>query len=455
MSLASYRTPSGRGNGQAHGDYVHADAKLSSKGSSLPTYKVPGRVLDTINHTSMQDADFTASKLGAKFTKVFGNAAFENEASAAAEPSAVKMGNFFDEVDHRRPSRQVDQHAQQPDSGQLAAEDTVARGPSLMSFFRKTNSPNSTLRADEPLGTIVQAFRDAEELEDRTTPTPPEAPEMSTERILAAWEVELKQLIASNMRDEALHRPAPSQGLIRCYITRSKNLLGTHCSFELYLENGHVFLLAARRRKKSKVSSYVISQDLEDLKRDTENCVAKLKANFVGTEYMLWGKDTTSGDGKTGYASEDACVSYQVSVGKKSGPRIMHAILPNPESGWQPLAPDGTDCLSNNLALAKLRELPPYMERNVTTLCSKAATYCDEAKGFTLDFEGRVREPSVKNFQLVAWDHNTGRQGKDVLLQFGKLDSTTFILDFAFPLSVQTAFGLALSSIDTKLCCAV
>ncbi len=34
--------------------------------------------------------------------------------------------------------------------------------------------------------------------------------------------------------------------------------------------------------------SYVVSLDLEDLRRDTDNCMAKVKANFVGTEYVLW-----------------------------------------------------------------------------------------------------------------------------------------------------------------------
>lgn len=45
---------------------------------------------------------------------------------------------------------------------------------------------------------------------------------------------------------------------------------------QMHLDNGNAFLMAARKRKKSKVSSYVLSQDLEDLKRDTDNCLAKV-----------------------------------------------------------------------------------------------------------------------------------------------------------------------------------
>ena len=83
-------------------------------------------------------------------------------------------------------------------------------------------------------------------------------------------------MLSSNARNEAVHRAAPSGGMVKCYIKRVKGFFGAHCSFQMHLDNGDVFLLAARRRKKSKTSSYVVSQDLEDLKRDTDNCISKV-----------------------------------------------------------------------------------------------------------------------------------------------------------------------------------
>ena len=106
-------------------------------------------------------------------------------------------------------------------------------------------------------------------------------------------------------------RPAPSVGMIRCYIRRIKGFFGSHASFMLHLENEDVFLLAARRRKKSKTSSYVLSQDRDDLKRDTDNCLCKLKANFVGTEYMLWAKSEDR-NVKKGYGTELCCINFKV-----------------------------------------------------------------------------------------------------------------------------------------------
>lgn len=48
----------------------------------------------------------------------------------------------------------------------------------------------------------------------------------------------------------------------------------------------------------------------------------------------------------------------------------------------------------------------------------------------------------MKNFQLVAWDHNTDCTGGDVLLQFGKLGAETFALDFAYPLTAELALAI-------------
>jgi hypothetical protein len=51
--------------------------------------------------------------------------------------------------------------------------------------------------------------------------------------------------------------------------------------------------------------------------------------------------------------------------------------------------------------------------------CSYVAVCSDPPApaAFTLDFHGRVKEASVKNFQLVHWDHNTDRRGADLMLQ--------------------------------------
>lgn len=48
-----------------------------------------------------------------------------------------------------------------------------------------------------------------------------------------------------------------------------------------------IFLLAGRKRKKSKTSNYVISADPTDLSRQTDGFVGKLRSNVFGTTFFM------------------------------------------------------------------------------------------------------------------------------------------------------------------------
>ena len=66
-----------------------------------------------------------------------------------------------------------------------------------------------------------------------------------------------------------------------------------------------------------------------------------------------------------------------------------------------------------------------------------------------LDFGGRVKCASVKNFQLVSKD-----DPEEIILQFGKVDCDVFTMDFKPKLlSAQQAFMICLSTFDSKLSC--
>ncbi len=58
---------------------------------------------------------------------------------------------------------------------------------------------------------------------------------------------------------------------------RIKSLFGTHPKYEVYMENGDTFLMASRRRKKSKTSSYLLATSKEDdITRDADSCASKV-----------------------------------------------------------------------------------------------------------------------------------------------------------------------------------
>ena len=49
-------------------------------------------------------------------------------------------------------------------------------------------------------------------------------------------------------------------------------------------------MLSGRKRKKQKVSNYLISLDEEDMAKASGNYYGKVKSNFVGTEFSFFDK---------------------------------------------------------------------------------------------------------------------------------------------------------------------
>lgn len=63
--------------------------------------------------------------------------------------------------------------------------------------------------------------------------------------------------------------------------------------------------------------------------------------------------------------------------------------------------------------------------------------------------QGRVKQASVKNFQLVCKEE--GSSSNRILLQFGKMSADAYALDYdPASLTAVQAFGIALSSFGGK-----
>lgn len=98
-------------------------------------------------------------------------------------------------------------------------------------------------------------------------------------------------------------------------------------------------------------------------------------------------------------------------------------------------------------------------------LRTKVPEWNEEMQSYTLDYNGRARLASAKNFQLEAVDEAAtaegsrrarvkGRRRKSrraaalagVKLQFGKYDDNTFNLDYSHPLCGMQALAIALTT---------
>lgn len=86
--------------------------------------------------------------------------------------------------------------------------------------------------------------------------------------------------------------------------------------------------------------------------------------------------------------------------------------------------------------------------KNVVKLINKSPEWHKELHSFALNFNGRVTQASVKNFQIVH-EINTNY----IVMQFGKVSKDLYTCDFSYPMCALQAFAVAITSLDNKLGC--
>uniref|UniRef100_A0A0E0A2R0 Tubby-like F-box protein n=1 Tax=Oryza glumipatula TaxID=40148 RepID=A0A0E0A2R0_9ORYZ len=301
----------------------------------------------------------------------------------------------------------------------------------------------------------------------------------------------------------SLKQPGPKDFPIQCFVKRNKKksmfylylglLNGSHvvgivfpcpcisfsqCICDIYNSIRHhvhklgtmdkgKFLMAARRFRRGPHTEYVISLDADDLSQRSNAYVGKLRSDFWGTNFKIYDNQPPYDDAKTSSTRSSQCfgsthrfgsrricpqisagnfnvgqISYKYNLLKSRGPRRMFCTMecPSTQETWE-----------NSLKTKSLRCT------GTTVLRNKAPRWHEHLQCWCLNFHGRVTVASVKNFQLVATadpshPDSVGDE-ETVILQFGKVDSNIFTMDYRQPLSAFQAFAICLSSFGTKLAC--
>ncbi|MGH0115618.1 UNVERIFIED_CONTAM: hypothetical protein FKN15_037941 [Acipenser sinensis] len=306
---------------------------------------------------------------------------------------------------------------------------------------------------------------------DRAAPTPPQADDSSIE--------------VENLEEFSL-RPAPRSITIKCRITRDKKGMdrGLYPTYFMHLEKDDgrkVFLLAGRKRKKSKTSNYLISVDPTDLSREGESFVGKLRSNMMGTKFTVYdnGTNPTKAQGlleESNTRQELAAICYETNVLGFKGPRKMTVVIPgmNMNHDRVPVRPRNETNVLGFKGPRKMTVVIPGMNMNhdrvpvrprndheslltkwqnrsmdnLIELHNKAPVWNDDTQSYVLNFHGRVTMASVKNFQIV---HENDLDY--IVMQFGRVAEDIFTLDYNYPMCALQAFAIGLSSFDSKLAC--
>ena len=87
------------------------------------------------------------------------------------------------------------------------------------------------------------------------------------------------------------------------------------------------------------------------------------------------------------------------------------------------------------------------------TLCNDLPEWDYFYKTYKLNFNGRVKQRSKKNFILKYKSSNENKIENDKLLQCGKINDNCYALDFISPLSPFEAFSISITSIISKISC--
>ncbi|XP_041131187.1 tubby protein-like isoform X4 [Polyodon spathula] len=253
--------------------------------------------------------------------------------------------------------------------------------------------------------------------------------------------------------EEFAVRPATQGVTIKCRITRDKKGMdrGMYPTYYLHLEREDgkkVFLLAGRKRKKSKTSNYLISIDPTDLSRGGESFIGKLRSNLMGTKFTVYDNGvnplkTTSSLETSELRQELAAICYETNVLGFKGPRKMSVIIPGMNMDHERVS-----IRPRNEHESLLARWQNKSTESIIELHNKTPVWNDDTQSYVLNFHGRVTQASVKNFQII---HDNDPDY--IVMQFGRVAEDVFTMDYNYPMCAIQAFAIALSSFDSKLAC--
>ena len=241
-------------------------------------------------------------------------------------------------------------------------------------------------------------------------------------------------------------KPLPKEvGILECTITRNKSGFNFwNPKYTLILSEGERFLLNGKKRGGNKTSNYLITLDQDSLKKKGKGFLGKLRANFMGTEFVIYdqGENPKKAKNESEMRRELASVLYESNVLGSKGPRKMRVMIPAIDREdnictWKP-----TD--KGDTMIDRYKEGTKDM---MLVFHNKEPKWNEAVQAYVLNFNGRVDQASVKNFQLIMSDENY------IFMQFGKIGKNDFNMDVQWPISLFQAFAISLSSIDKKYGC--
>ncbi|CAD8133852.1 unnamed protein product [Paramecium pentaurelia] len=237
---------------------------------------------------------------------------------------------------------------------------------------------------------------------------------------ICPYSVKITQINLPDQLLSFLINPIPTEGMFQCKIVRDKSGLNRFMpKYRMYWCQTNQFLLAAK--KSLNKNKFIITQDSEFKQKDQGLLLGKVEQSKQSkADYYLFdnGSKKKEQNSTKKLRVQLGSVFFDTNYENKGRPRRMALVLRKSE-----------------------KEIVQFISRKPQIINTQ-----QQQKLYTLDFFGRVKKASVKNFQLVL----KGEEKDLIYVQFGKIDKDQFHLDFMSPLSPLIAMQLALCNFNFK-----
>ena len=253
-------------------------------------------------------------------------------------------------------------------------------------------------------------------------------------------------------------------------------------SFHLHLEEDDSFVCAASCTDDMSngfvfhtLSEMTWTATMKDIPIDpcAHGFLGQMIPNFVGTRFTIYDYRVIDPSDKTCGIHELGHIMYDTNIIGRV-PNSMKAFLLRYDEHFMEQKQNQsiadrvavTDSKHNDLEKTfmdtimmkedhKYSGVEVHEQAQLISLRTKKPVWSSKHEAWCLDFGGRVKRASKKNFILVA---EPGREDleeefgvNEALLLFGKVNDERFSLDYRYPLSPVQALGVALTTFASKL----
>ncbi|AET03929.1 tubby-F-box-like protein [Medicago truncatula] len=274
----------------------------------------------------------------------------------------------------------------------------------------------------------------------------------------------------------SVKQPGPRDHPMQCFIRRNKMRESSLQTFQLYLGLGpsanepDKLLLTAKRTAGLNFVIFLAADNFSQASK----CAGRVRSNFWVNKFFVYDNQPPDDAAVQPNCRSSGIFNNKVSPSPKNCRSTYGRIAPTCSRLVSTISKDYSPrrihCIMNSIPVSAIHKggsaptltsLPlvsdetfspsPTLKGKTQMRDSSSAPRWDEqCKGWHLDFKGRVTVASVKNFQFVAAvdpSHNVSPEEQErVILQFGKIGTDIFTMDYSYPLSAFQAFAICLAS---------